>query len=100
MTTEPTEIEVIEGSARQTVELAIRRRQILAEETKEISDLALRIAVAVTGHRTCFNEMGHGFCTGCEDIVNNGIWIDSEMDRAGVPRETRTLPYPTREEHE
>lgn len=94
------EIEIIEGSARQTTELAIRRRQLLAEETKEISDLALRIAVALTPHRTCFNEMGHGFCSGCEDVWRCGQWIDKEMDRASVAKEARKLPWPTREEHE
>lgn len=94
------EIEVIEGSARQTVALAIRRRQMLATETKDISDLALRIAVAFTDHRTCFNEIGHSFCHSCEDIVSGGKWIDLEMTRAGVPRELRTLTYPTRQEHE
>ena len=94
------EIEVIEGSARRTVALAIRRRQMLRDETTAISDLALRFAVAFTDHRTCFNEMGHGFCHSCEDIVNGGKWIDVEMDRAGIPKESRKLPYPTRQEHE
>jgi hypothetical protein len=94
------EIEVIEGSARWTTALAIRRRQMLQEETKAISDLALRIAVAFTGHRTCFNESGYMGCTGCEDVVRNGTWIDAEMDRAGIPREARKLPWPTRQEHE
>lgn len=92
------EIEIIEGSARCTTALAIRRRQLLSEETRDISDLALRLAVAFTGHRTCFNEMGA--CHSCEDIVQNGTWVDAEMDRAGVPREARKLPYPTRQEHE
>lgn len=95
------EIEEIEGSARMTTALAIRRRQLLTEETKSISDLALRFAVAFTDHRTCFNDMGHGGgCHSCEDIVSNGAWVDAEMDRAGVPRESRKLPYPTRQEHE
>lgn len=89
------EIEVIQGSARQTTALAIRRRQLLTEETAGISDLALHLAVQFTEHRTCFNEIGHGFCTGCEDIVIGGRWIDNEMDRAGIPREARGLPYPT-----
>lgn len=92
------EIEEIKGSARQTTELAIRRRQLLAKETEPISDLALRIAVAFTPHRTCFNRMGYGFCSGCEDVVSGGKWIDSEMDRAGVPRDLRKLPWPTKEE--
>ena len=91
-------IEVIEGSARQTVALAIRRRQLLSDETKMISDLALRIAVAFTDHRTCFKEIGHGGCYSCDDIVLHGTWVDREMDRAGVPRESRSLPYPTRQE--
>lgn len=99
-TTDNPEIEVIEGSARSTVALAIRRRQMLQEETKSISDLALRIAVAFTEHRTCFNEFGYMGCTGCEDIAQNGTWIDAEMDRAGVTRDARKLPYPTRQEHE
>lgn len=94
------EIEIIEGSARQTNALAIRRRQRLQEETKDISDLALRLAVMFTDHRTCFNEIGHGFCHSCEDLVRSGIWIDAEMDRAGVPKNTRRLPYPVKEEHE
>lgn len=95
------EIEIIEGSARRTTALAIRRRQQLQEETASISDLALRIAVAFTEHRTCFNEVGHGGgCYSCDDIVSGATWIDAEMDRAGVPREARSLPYPTREEHE
>lgn len=90
-------IEVIADSARQTTALAIRRRQRLAEETVDISDLALSIAVEFTEHRTCFADMGYGrgFCTGCEDIVAAGEWADKEMDRAGVPRAARTLPYET-----
>lgn len=93
------EIEVIQGSARRTTALAIRRRQLLTEETKPISDLALRIAVAFTEHRTCFNEFSEG-CYGCESIVRNGFWVDAEMDRTGIPREARILPYPTRAEHD
>lgn len=60
------EIEVIEGSSRETVALAIRRRQLLAEEAVLISDLALNFGVQTADHR--------------------------EMDRAGVPLEARTLP--------
>lgn len=99
-TNENPEIEQIEGSARQTRALAIRRRQVLTEETKPISDLALRIAVAFTEHRTCFNEFSDMGRHGCEDVVQGATWIDTEMDRAGVPREARKLPYPTRQEHE
>lgn len=89
------DIEVIKGSARQTTALAIRRRQLLTEETATISDVALSIAVEFTDHRTCFADISHGFCSGCDDVVDAGLWVDKEMDRAGVPREARVLPYAT-----
>lgn len=95
------EIEIIEGSARATTALAIRRRQYLTTETVGVSDLALRLAVRYTEHRTCFIRDCHRHaCCSCEDIVISAKEIDLEMDRAGVPRESRKLPYPTREEHE
>lgn len=95
------EIEVIDGSARATTALAIRRRQHLTTETAGVSDLALRLAVRYTEHRTCFiRDCHYDVCWSCEDIVSSAREIDSEMDRAGVPRETRKLPYPTREECE
>lgn len=90
--TDTAEIEIIKGSARQTAALAIRRRQLLTEETTGISDLALRIAVAFTEHRTCFRELGYNHCAGCDDVVIAAIWTDNEMDRAGVPKEARSLP--------
>lgn len=95
------EIEIIEGSARRTTALAIRRRQHLATQTMEVSDLALRLAVQFTEHRTCFiRDCHYDACWSCDDVVTAAKWIDSEMDRAGVPRESRKLAYPTREEHE
>lgn len=52
MNDENPEIEIIDGSARATTALAIRRRQHLATETVGISDSALRLAVRYTEHRT------------------------------------------------
>jgi hypothetical protein len=90
-------IENIPGSARQTTALAIRRRQHLTEESQGLSDLALTIAVQFTEHRTCFRlDCEYGFCTGCDDVIDAARWIDSEMDRAGVPHGCRSLPYPVR----
>ena len=92
------EIEEIEGSARQTVALAIRRRQLLAEDTAMISDLALHFGVQSAEHRTCFRYCcGYDFCDGCDDVISWGKWFDKEMDRAGVSLEARTLPYPVNE---
>lgn len=86
------EIEIIAGSARETVALAIRRRQLLAEESVLISDLALHFGVEAAEHRTCFRHDCHmNHCTGCEDVIERAKWFDSEMDRAGVPVTARTL---------
>lgn len=87
-------IEVVEGSARETVALAIRRRQLLAEESLLISDLALDFAVKVADHRTCFRyDCNYDHCTGCDDVIQWGKWFDAEMDRAGVPLAARNLSH-------
>lgn len=86
------EIEIIAGSARETVALAIRRRQLLAEESVLVSDLALHFSVEVAEHRTCFRyDCDRDHCTGCEDVIEWAKWFDSEMDQAGVPVAARTL---------
>ena len=94
------EVEIIEGSARATNRLAIRRRQRLTQETAHVSDLALSIAVQFTDHRMCFNEMGYGFCHGCADVVTAAEWTDREMDRAGVPKEARRIAEFKRSDYE
>lgn len=94
------DIEVIEGSARATMRLAIRRRQRLTEEAAHVSDLALSVAVQFTDHRTCFNEIGHRACHSCEDVVAAAEWIDREMDRAGVPGAARKLAHFKVEDYE
>jgi hypothetical protein len=86
------EIEVVEGSARATTRLAIRRRQHLTEEAAAISDLALSIVVQFTDHRTCFiRDCDYDHCHSCEDVITAAQWIDREMDRAGVPVEARKI---------
>jgi hypothetical protein len=95
------EIEIIEGSARATTRLAIRRRQHLREETKPVSDLALSIAVEFTDHRTCFiRDCDYEACHGCEDVIAAALWIDREMDRAGVPAEARKIDTFRRDDYE
>lgn len=86
------QIQVIEGSARATTRLAIRRRQHLTEEVVSISDLALSIAVEFTEHRTCFvMDCDYNHCHSCDDVISAAQWIDREMDRAGVPATNRSI---------
>ncbi len=94
------EIEIIQGSARATTRLAIRRRQHLTEEAAGISDLALSIAVEFTEHRTCFRDCGYDHCHSCDDIIEAAQWIDKEMDRAGVSANARRITQFRTEDYE